>query len=133
MLLDGVNHIALISKDVERLGRFYERVFDAVVGPTRRHASGETMTDIAIGPATQLSVFVIDGNSEADRQTPMWARGRIDHIGLAAASREAFEAIRDRLVETGASDGTVNDFGRVLSICFRDPDGLEGEVLLRKP
>ncbi len=32
MLLDGVNHIALLSKDVERLGRFYERVFDAVVG-----------------------------------------------------------------------------------------------------
>ena len=29
MLLDGVNHIAWISKDVGRLGRFYERVFDA--------------------------------------------------------------------------------------------------------
>jgi len=133
MLLDGVNHIAFISKDVERLGRFYERVFDAVVGPTRRHAPGETMTDIGIGPATQLSVFVIEGNPEADRQTPMWGRGRIDHVGLAAVSREAFETIRDRLVETGASDGTVNDFGQVLSIFFRDPDGLEGEVLLRKP
>jgi len=133
MLLDGVNHIALVSKDVGLLSRFYERVFDAVVGPTRSHGPGETMTDIAIGPATQLSVFVIDGNTEADRQTPMWGRGRIDHVGLAAASREAFEAIRDRLVETGASDGTVNDFGQVSSIFFRDPDGLEGEVLLRKP
>jgi len=133
MLLDGVNHIALVSKDVERLGRFYERVFDAVVGPTRSHAPGETMTDIDIGPATHLSVFVIDGNTEADRQTPMWGRGRIDHVGLAAASREAFETIRDRLVDTGASDGTVNDFGQMWSIFFRDPDGFEGEVLLRKP
>ena len=132
MLLDGVNHIAWISKDVGRLGRFYEQVFGAVVGPTRGHGPGETMTVIDIGPATQLNVFVIDGNTEADRQTPMWGRGRIDHVGLAAASREAFEVIRDRLVESGASDGTVSDFGGALSIFFRDPDGLEGEVLLRK-
>jgi catechol 2,3-dioxygenase-like lactoylglutathione lyase family enzyme len=132
MLLDGVNHIAWISKDVGRLCRFYEQVFDAVVGPTRGHGPGETMTVIDIGPATQLNVFVIDGNSEADRQTPMWGRGRIDHVGLAAASPEAFEVIRERLVDSGASDGTVNDFGGAFSIFFRDPDGLEGEVLLRK-
>jgi catechol 2,3-dioxygenase-like lactoylglutathione lyase family enzyme len=132
MLLDGVNHIAWISGDVDRLGRFYERVFDAVVGPTRPHGPGETMTVIDIGPATQLNVFVIDGNTEADRQTPMWGRGRIDHVGLAAASPEAFEVIRGRLIDTGASDGTVSDFGGALSIFFRDPDGLEGEVLLPK-
>jgi catechol 2,3-dioxygenase-like lactoylglutathione lyase family enzyme len=132
MLLDGVNHIAWISKDAGRLGRFYEQVFGAVVGPAHSHGPGETMTVIDIGPATQLNIFVIDGNTEADRQTPMWSRGRIDHVGLAAASQEAFEVIRERLIESGASDGTVNDFGGALSIFFRDPDGLEGEVLLRK-
>ncbi len=88
MLLDGVNHIAWISKDVDRLAQFYAAVFDAVVGPTRDHGPGETMTVIDIGPATQLNIFVIDGNAEADRQTPMWGRGRIDHIGLAAASQQ---------------------------------------------
>lgn len=133
MLLDGVNHIAWISKDVTRLGRFYTDVFGAVVGETRRHGPGETMTVIDIGPATQLNIFVIEGNTEADRQTPMWGRGRIDHVGLAAVSAEAFETIRSRLVEHGASDGTVTDFGSALSVFFRDPDGLEGEVLLRKP
>jgi len=35
-------------------------------------------------------------------------------------------------VETDANDGTVNDFGADLSVFFCDPDGLEGEVLLRK-
>jgi hypothetical protein len=133
VLLSGVNHIAWISKDVGRLGRFYEQVFGAVIGPTRSHGPGETMTVIDIGPSTQLNIFVIDGNAEADRQTPMWGRGRIDHIGLAAASPEAFEAIRGQLIDSGASDGTVNDFGGALSIFFRDPDGLEGEVLLPKP
>ncbi len=129
MLLDGVNHIAWISKDVDRLGRFYTEVFDAVVGDTREHGPGETMTIIDIGPATKPNIFVIQGNNEADRQTPMWGRGRIDHVGLAAASPEAFETIRGRLVDAGASDGTVTDFGAALSIFFRDPDGLEGEVL----
>ncbi|WP_417215714.1 VOC family protein [Arthrobacter sp.] len=132
MLLDGINHIAVISHDVQRLGTFYESVFDAVVGETRDHGPGETMTNIRIGPATVLNVFVIDGNTEADRQTPMWGRGRLDHLGLSAASHEAFETIRARLIESGASDGTVNDFESEFSMFFRDPDGLEGEVLISK-
>jgi hypothetical protein len=35
VLLDGVNHIAWVSKDAERLKAFYARAFDADVGPTR--------------------------------------------------------------------------------------------------
>lgn len=134
MLLDGVDHIAWISHDVARLGRFYAEVFDAEVGPTRAHGEvpGETMTTIRIGPRTELNIVTIEGNTEPDRQTPMWGRGRIDHVGLAAASPEAFDTIRERLVAAGASDGTVNDFGAALSMFFRDPDGLEGEVLVAK-
>ncbi|SIS04678.1 VOC family protein [Williamsia sterculiae] len=135
MLLNGINHLALISGDVERLGDFYRGVFDAEVGPTKPHGDdgGETMTVIAIGPHTELNVVTIDGNHEPDRQTPMWGRGRIDHFGLQAATTGAFETIRQRLVARGASDGAVNDFGAVLSVFFRDPDGLEGEVLVQKP
>jgi len=134
MLLDGINHIAWSSKDAARLGRFYAEVFDAEVGPTRPHGQepGETMTVIRIGPHTELNIFVIEGNTEAARQIPMWGRGRIDHVGLQAASPEAFATIRKRLVKAGASDGTVNDFGSVHSMFFRDPDGLEGEVLIAK-
>lgn len=132
MLLDGVNHIAWISQDIARLGRFYADVFDAEVGPTRPHGQdpGETMTVIKIGPHTELNIVTIKGNHEPDRQTPMWGRGRIDHVGLQAASPQAFAIVRQRLIDTGASDGTVNTFGRTQSLFFRDPDGLEGEVLL---
>lgn len=132
MLLDGINHVAWISNDVARLGQFYAEVFDAEVGPTRTHGeqSGETMTVIRIGSHTELNIFTIEGNTQADRQTPMWGRGRIDHLGLQAASADAFETIRQRLVDHGASDGTVNDFGAAHSMFFRDPDGLEGEVLV---
>ncbi len=134
MLLDGVNHIAWISTDIARLGRFCTEVFDAEVGPTRPHGQdpGETMTETRIGPHTELNIVTIEGNSEPDRQTPMWGRGRIDHVGLQAASPEAFTTIRQRLIDTGASDGTVNDFGGTQNMFFRDPGGLEGEVLLTR-
>jgi len=134
MLLDGINHIAWISKDVARLGRFYAEVFDAEVGPTRPHGQdpGETMTVIRIGPHTELNIVTIEGNTEPDRQTPMWGRGRIDHLGFQAASTAAYATIRQHLIDTGASDGTVNDFGSVHSMFFRDPDGLESEVLVAK-
>ena len=63
----------------------------------------------------------------------MFGRGRIDHLGLQAASIEAFNIIRDRLVARGCTDGFVTDFGPVLSLFFRDPDGLEGEVCVPNP
>lgn len=134
MLLNGINHVALISKDIDRIRAFYGEVFDAEVGPTKPHGDdgGETMTTIRIGPTTELNVFTIEGNPEPDRQKPMWGRGRLDHFGLQAASAESFETIRQRLVDHGASDGHVNDFGAVRSLFFRDPDGLEGEVLVAK-
>ena len=77
-------------------------------------------------------MFTIEGNTEPDRQTPTWGRGRLDHFGLQAPSAESFETIRQRLIEHGASDGEVNGFGAVRSVFFRDPDGLEGEVLFAK-
>ena len=47
----------------------------------------------------------------------MWGRGRIDHFGLHAATPEAFDTIRQRLIATGASDGAVNDFGAASTAC----------------
>jgi hypothetical protein len=62
------------------------------------------MTIIGIGPHTELNIFVIEGNTQAEHQTPMWGRGRIDHVGLQAASPEAFATIRQRLIDKAASD-----------------------------
>src|SRR5262249_5434235 len=88
---------------------------------------------VHVGPHSELNVFEIAGNEEADRQTPMFGRGRIDHLALQADSLDAFENIRDRLVARGASDGFVTDFGPILSVFFRDPDGLECEVCVENP
>ncbi len=133
MLLDGVNHVAILTNDTDRLHEFYRRIFDATVARDAWEAPGMRLSFVDIGPQTQLNVFEFEGNTEAERQTPMFGRGRIDHLGLQAASKEAFDTIRRRLMEAGACDGFVTDFGPMLSLFFRDPDGLEGEVCVPSP
>jgi hypothetical protein len=80
-----------------------------------------------------LNIFEIVGNSEADRQTPIFGRERLDHLGLEALSQAVFDTIRARLLACDATDGFVTDFGIALSLFFRDPDGLDGEVCLHNP
>ena len=46
---------------------------------------------------------------------------------------ESFDEIRTRLMARGASDDFVTDFGPILSVFFRDPDGLECEVCVVNP
>jgi catechol 2,3-dioxygenase-like lactoylglutathione lyase family enzyme len=133
MLLDGVNHVAIITNDTERFHAFYREVFDATVSGDQTEREGVRLSFVDIGPHHELNVFEVDGNDEATRQTPMFGRGRIDHLGLQAASIEAFDTIRRRLIERGATDGFVTDFGPILSLFFRDPDGLECEVCVPKP
>ena len=129
MLLDGINHVAVITDDTDRFVDFYERVFDAKVS-LRQDVPFGRLTMVDVGPRTELNVFEVnDGVSDLVRGA-MFGHGPIDHIGLQAADRDAFVEIRRRLVECGATDGFVTDFGRAHSVWFKDPDGLEGEVLL---
>jgi len=130
MLLDGVNHVAIVTDDTDRLVRFYEAVFDATVSHREEIPPG-VLTMIDVGPRSELNVFELRGDAAPDlARGSMFGHGPIDHIGLQAADRDAFVEIRRRLVACGASDGFVTDFGRAHSVFFTDPDGLEGEVLL---
>src|SRR3954447_1570830 len=82
MLTSGFNHVAILTNDTERLHAFYEEVFDAEVlrdGPEPGAGEGPVrMSVIHVGPNSELNVFQITDNTEADRQTPMFGRGRID-------------------------------------------------------
>jgi catechol 2,3-dioxygenase-like lactoylglutathione lyase family enzyme len=137
VLTNGFNHVALMTKDMDRLHEFYLGVFDAkvradhVAGPA--DAPPVRMSIIDVGPHSELNVFEMPDNPDTDRQTPMFGRGRIDHLALEAASMDAFEEIRARLIARGAADEFVTDFGPGLSIFFRDPDGLECEVCVANP
>jgi catechol 2,3-dioxygenase-like lactoylglutathione lyase family enzyme len=130
--LNGFNHVAILTKDKNRFVDFYRDVFEAEVDGDQNEAGG-ILTFVSIGEQAEINLFEVPGNSEADRQTPMFGRGRIDHLGLQADSLEAFEEIRRRLIGRGAADEFVTDFGPILSMFFTDPDGLEGEVCVANP
>jgi catechol 2,3-dioxygenase-like lactoylglutathione lyase family enzyme len=136
MLLKGLNHVAVITNDASRLQDFYQEVFEAEIpfdGSEFPDGSGPRLSVIKIGDWAELNVFQIEGNSEADRQIPMFGRGRLDHLALQAASLQDFETIRERLMARAATDDFVTDFGPMLSLFFRDPDGLECEVCVENP
>jgi catechol 2,3-dioxygenase-like lactoylglutathione lyase family enzyme len=136
VLTIGLNHVATLTNDARRLHAFYEDVFEAEVvrdAPEVEGRDAVRLSIIKIGPYSELNVFQIEGNSEADRQVPMFGRGRLDHFALQAGSLEDFETIRERLMARGSCDAFVTDFGPVLSLFFRDPDGLEGEVCVENP
>jgi catechol 2,3-dioxygenase-like lactoylglutathione lyase family enzyme len=136
MMLSGFNHVATLTNNSERLHAFYREVFDAQVlrdGAELADRPGPRLSVIQIGPDAELNVFQIEGNTEADRQTPMFGRGRIDHLALQASTLETFEELRSRLMARGAADDFVTDFGPILSVFFRDPDGLECELVIPNP
>ena len=132
MLLDGLNHVAVLTQDTDRLHAFYTEVFEVTVAHDNRQEQLR-FSIVDIGPHTELNVFELHDNRPAPPQVPMFGRGRLDHMGLQAASVPAFEEIRRRLLARGACDEFVTDFGPVLSLFFRDPDGLEAEVLVANP
>jgi len=133
MLTSGFNHVAVITADTERFVRFYREVFEAEVLGSQDLGQEGTLTFVRVGEHAEFNVFEVAGNTEATRQTPMLGRGRLDHLALQAASLEAFEEIRRRLIARGAADEFVTDFGLFLSMFFRDPDGLECEVCVQNP
>ena len=128
--LKGLNHVAVVTADLDRFVAFYTRVFgmeevfrESV--PGLRHA----ILRIADG-SSWLHPAEIPDNEHAAAIPKMFCRGHLDHIALTARSSESFEELRRRLLEAGASDGTVEDLGAFHSLWFQDPDGMRGELTL---
>src|SRR5260370_21072379 len=136
MLLDGFNHVAILTNDTERLHAFYEEVLDARVlrdGPETPKDADVRLSIVNVGPHSELNVFQISNNREANRQTPMFGPGRIDHLALQADTIASFDLIRERLMARGSTDGFVTDFGPVLSVLLLDPDRLGCPVSVHHP
>jgi catechol 2,3-dioxygenase-like lactoylglutathione lyase family enzyme len=127
MLLTGVNHVAVLTRDLDRFVDFYRDVFDVDVvfretTPAFRHAILRT------GPASWIHPAEVTGNSHADGLPAMLDRGHLDHVALGASSPAAFDEIRRRLLQRRATDGAVDDLGAFHSLWFRDPDGMDAEL-----
>jgi catechol 2,3-dioxygenase-like lactoylglutathione lyase family enzyme len=128
-LVSGVNHVAVLTDNLDRFVDFYTTLFDLTVvfeevTPTFRHAI------IRTGEHSWLHPAQVDGNAHGTALPGMFARGHLDHIALTAESVESFEAIRQRLVERDVSTGVVEDLGAFHSVWFEDPDGMRVELVV---
>ena len=126
-LVRGVNHIAILTEDLDRFVEFYTAVFGLDVvfqeeTPAFRHAILRTGDDSWLHPAE------LPGNRFGTGRESMFDRGHLDHLALSAADSAAFMELRARLVERGAADGTIEDLGAFHALWFTDPDGMRGEL-----
>lgn len=128
-MLIGVNHIATISNDLDRLVDFYERIFDAKkVIDVEVPPIGARHVFITLGGPAILHAWQIEGSDVTRFDGEIFQRGRVDHFALQTDSYDKFEELRRRLTTEGATAGEVNDFGVLLTFSFVDPDGLWAEV-----
>lgn len=124
----GCHHVALVTRDLAAFTDFWCGIFDGNVewrlaeGPMR-HAM------VALGPGLRLHPFELGADHpEAAARPEIFARGHIDHFAVDIATPDDFETVRRRLVDAGASDGRLIDWGQVVQCPFTDPDGMDCEI-----
>lgn len=128
-LLSGVNHVAVMTGDLDRFVEFYRDVFEldlvfSETTPAFRHAILRT------GPTSWLHPAEVADNAHNTGSSAMFERGHVDHVALTAATADSFATARQRLIDRGAAGGAVDDLGAFHSVWFEDPDGMRGELVV---
>ena len=128
-MLDGFNHVAILTADLDRLEGFYRDMF-GVEDVRQMDHNGLQHRLMRVGAASVLHAFEV---GDAPQPAAILERGRIDHLALNVTDRDEFDRLSSRLVAAGASDGTRTDFGVLVSVSFTDPDGHFCELCWMRP
>jgi catechol 2,3-dioxygenase-like lactoylglutathione lyase family enzyme len=128
-VVSGLNHVAIMTKDLERFIAFYTSAFGLEV-VFRESVPGMKHAVLRIGADSWLHPVEAPGSQHGNGEAAMFQRGHLDHLALTATSREAFAQTRQHLVTIGATDGAVDDLGAYHALWFSDPDGMRGELVL---
>ena len=127
----GINHLALVTSDMDATVRFYHGVLDArlvlTLGtPAFRHYFFE------LGQGGTLAFFEY-ADASLDTFTkpagvPYPQASQFDHLSLALTDEEALLRLRDRLKSHNCEVTDVVDHGTLRSIYFTDPNGIALEA-----
>ena len=118
--IEGIDHVALAVRDVERAARWYIDV----LGFERRHEGMWNGIPVFVGKgSTALALFATHSANPVPR-----ARGSITMLHLAfRTSREGLAAAQQNLTARGIAFH-FQDHEISQSIYFHDPDGHELEI-----
>jgi catechol 2,3-dioxygenase-like lactoylglutathione lyase family enzyme len=127
----GINHLALITDDMDATVRFYHGVLGArlvaTIGtPDFRHYFFE------IGEANTVAFFEYAGTPLATFAKPAGVPDpravQFDHVSFNVADEHALGLLRKRLDGFGCEVTTIVDHGFIHSIYFTDPNGIALEA-----
>lgn len=127
----GINHLALVTTDMDATVRFYHGVLGARLvahlgTPSFRHYFFE------IGPQNTIAFFEyrnVDLKPFAKPAgIPDERAVQFDHISFNLADEEALLRLRSRLKEHGSEVTDVIDHSFIRSIYFTDPNGIALEA-----
>ena len=127
----GINHLALVTTDMDATVRFWHGVLDArlvttLATPSFRHYFFE------IGEGDTVAFFEYRG-VEMDTfakpaGVPFRQASQFDHLSMDLADEDALIRLRNRLKEHGCDVTDVVDHGFIRSIYFNDPNGIALEA-----
>jgi catechol 2,3-dioxygenase-like lactoylglutathione lyase family enzyme len=127
---DGINHLALITPDMDQTVRFYRDILGlplvgALGTPTFRHYFFD------LGNHNTIAFFEYVGVTDIGEEKPagIAAEGRqFDHLSFNVASEADMLALAERLRGHGVEVTRVVDHDFIQSIYFTDPAGISLEA-----
>jgi len=127
----GINHLALITADMDATVRFYHgtlgaRLVATIGTPEFRHYFFE------FGPHCTVAFFEYT-NTDAEpfvnrAGVPDPRASQFDHLALNLPDEHALHALRQRLHNADCDVTDIVDHGTVRSVYFTDPNGIALEV-----
>jgi len=129
MILQGINHLAFITPDMEKTIRFYRDLLEMELHSGIGH-DGYRHYFFRCGD-TQVAFFEYEGASPMERKfhgTPSRRPLGFDHVAFTVASRADLFALKDKLEAAGFEVSGAVDHGTIWSIYFFDPNNIPLEA-----
>ena len=136
----GINHLAMVTNDMEKTVRFYRDVMGFLLvaaignnpgGLRARHSFFYTC------PSSTIAFFEWEGAEDFHKPAGLEASGRIqfDHVSFDVETEDELLELQQRLADAGQEVTTVIDHNFIHSIYFHDFSGiaLEASVWITNP
>ncbi|HUW02566.1 MAG TPA: VOC family protein [Acidimicrobiales bacterium] len=125
----GINHLALVTPDMDATVRFYAGVLDMplvmtlMAGPMRHYF-------FEMSPHNTVAFFEVEGAEtfEKGAGSPAPYPVQLDHLSFDVPDLESLEVLRTRLTAAGSDVTEVVDHEVMKSVYFTDPNGIALEA-----
>ena len=125
----GVNHLAMVTPDMDATVRFYAGVLGmrlaatTMAGPMRHYF-------FEIGAENTIAFFEVKGTETFAKPAgaPSDRPIQFDHLSFNVPDEHSLEMLRKRLLSAGSEVTEVVDHGFIRSVYFTDPNGIALEA-----